>query len=232
MMRSVFCAVVPSILLLVSTAAYATSGQLLSFQGLGNEQSVGNFYNGAGLPGTPNYGVTFSSNFLGLLPTTNTSGYPIGSGSFLPTPTNGPAVFICPGGVAADCGSGSSLGVMNVANGFSKGIDFFYAAGATETVTLWSGANGTGTVLLTISLSANSCSSSSNTCVYQWSQIGKTFTGTAYSVTFSGPGDQFGLADITLGSSSTAIPEPSSFYLLASGLTVLAFGGIRRLVVT
>jgi hypothetical protein len=231
MMRSIFCAAVLSALLLVSAAAHATSGELLSFQGLGNEQSVGNFYNGGGLASTPNYGVSFSSNFLGLLPTAN-NGNPTGSGSFLPTPTSGPAIFICPGGVAADCSSGSSTGVMNVANGFSKGINFFYAAGATETVTLWSGANGTGTVLLTISLSANSCGSSSNVCVYQWSQIGKTFSGTAYSVTFSGPGDQFGLADITLGSSSTAIPEPSSFYLLASGLAVLAVGGIRRLVVT
>jgi hypothetical protein len=229
-MRSAFCAVVLSILLLASAAAHATSGELLSFQGLGNEQAVGNFYNGGGLASTPNYGVSFSSNFLGLLPTTNTNGFPTGSGSFLPTPTSGPAIFICPGGVVADCGSGSSTGVMNVANGFSKGINFFYAAGATETVTLWSGANGTGTVLLTISLSANSCSSSSNTCVYQWSQLGKTFSGTAYSVTFSGPGDQFGLADITLGSSSTAIPEPSSFYLLASGLALLAFGGVRRLI--
>jgi hypothetical protein len=231
MMRSVYCAVVLSILLLISAAAHATSGELLSFQGLGNEQSVSNFYNGAGLSSTPNYGITFSSNFLGLLPIANTAGYPTGSGSFMPTPTSGPAIFICPGGIAADCSSGSSTGVMNIASGFSKGIDFFYAAGATETVTLWSGANGSGTVLLTISLSPNSCSSSSNVCVYQWSQIGKNFSGTAYSVTFSGPGDQFGLADITLGSSTTAIPEPSSFYLLASGLAVITFGGIRRLII-
>jgi hypothetical protein len=219
MTRAVSAVVLP-ILLLVSVAAYANSGgELLSFQGLGNEQSVANFYNGGGLSGTPNYGVTFSSNFLGLTSP---------PGSFLPTPTNTPAIFICPGGVAQDCNSGSSLGVMNVAGGFSKGINFFYAAGQTETVTLWSGANGTGTILLTISLSANSCTQGGNICQYQWSQIGNTFTGTAHSVTFSGPGDKFGLADITLGSSTTAIPEPTPAYLLGAGLGLVGLGKLGR----
>lgn len=220
MPRSVSSAVVLSALLLLSVAAFATSGgELLSFQGAGNEQSVANFYNGGGLSSTPNFGVTFSSNFYSLMSP---------PGSFLPTPTNTPAIFICPGGVAADCNSGSSTGVMNVAKGFSNGIDFFYAAGQTETVTLWSGANGTGTVLLTISLSANSCTQGGNICQYQWSQIGKSFNGTAYSVTFTGPGDQFGLADITLGSSTTAIPEPSSLYLIGTGLGVFVIGKVRR----
>ncbi len=223
MAKSLSFVLVISLLLLVSGAAFATSGgELLSFQGLGSEQPVANFYNGGGLSSTPNFGVTFSSNFLGLKSP---------PGSFLPDPTGTPAIFICPGGVAANCSSGSSVGVMNVANGFSSGIDFFYAAGKTETVTVWSGANGTGTILLTITLSPNSCTQGGNICQYQWSQFGQSFSGTAHSVTFSGPGDQFGLADITLGSSTTAIPEPSPVYLLGAGLGILGLGKIRRFLI-
>jgi hypothetical protein len=225
MKRSVRAAVLP-VFFLLSLSAFATSGELLSFQGIGSLQQVGNFYNGGGFGDTPNYGVTFSSNFYGLR---------MPMGSFLPTPTGTPAIFICPGGLPQCSGTSpaATTGIMNVANGFSSGINFFYAAGQTETVTLWSGANGTGTVLLTISLSANSCTSGGNTCMYNWSQLGKSFTGTAYSVTFSssGPGDKFGLADITLGSSSTAIPEPSSIYLLGTGLGVVSLAGLRRWLV-
>jgi len=47
-------------------------------------------------------------------------------------------------------------------------------------------------------------------------------------VTFSGPANELGLADITLGSNSTAVPEPSTIYFLATGLTGLSVGSIRR----
>ena len=106
MTRSVFSAIVVSLVLFFSASAFATSGELLSFQGLGDMQPVSNFYNGSGLPATPNYGVTFSSNFFGLR-----SVYNGGIGDFSATPTGTPAIFI-----NGPTGS-PAIGTMNVAPG-------------------------------------------------------------------------------------------------------------------
>jgi hypothetical protein len=220
MSRAFTSAVLLSVLLLLSASAFANSGTLLTFTGLGDMQPVGTFYNGGGLASTPNYGVYFSSNFFGLLPTSKG-----GPGNFSPNLTNTPAIFI--NGTAGS----AATGTMDVWNGFSTGLNFYFtagfAAGQTETVTIWSGANGSGTVLATIILSNNNASC--GTPAYcTWSSIGASFSGVAHSVTFSGPADELGISDITLGSSQTAIPEPSTFYLLGTGLAGFSLGGIRR----
>lgn len=214
-MRRVVHTVVIVTVLLLSVSAFAHSGELLTFAGLGDMQPVGNFYNGGGLTSTPNYGVTFSSNFFGLKSTKNG-----GIGDFNPTPTGNPAIF-----VNGNTGT-TATGTMNVTNGFSTGLNFFFAFKAyaggpqTVTVTIWSGANGTGTALATITLQPNSCSNAPYYC--QWSQIGASFSGTAHSVTFTGTANQFGIADVTVGSSSTAIPEPATLYLIGTGMIGLA----------
>jgi hypothetical protein len=220
MTRSLSYAAILSICLLLSASAYAHSGVLLNFQGIGDLQQVGSFYDGAGPAGAQNFGVTFSSNFFGLRSVFNG-----GSGEFSATPTGTPAIFM--NGTTGM----QAMGVMNDTQGFSSGINFYYTAGFTanqfETVTVWSGANGSGTVLATITLANNNSACSSPTyCT--WSSDGVNFSGTARSVTFSGPGNELGLADITLGSNTTAVPEPSSIYLLGSGLAGISFFRIRR----
>jgi hypothetical protein len=200
--------------------AFASSGELMNFQGLGNQQVVGSFYDGGGLASTPNYGITFSSNFYSLISTTYGGG-----GSYAGTPLGTPAIFI-----NGTTGS-PALGVINVSPGFSNGINFFFSAAFTGhqlgTVTIWSGANGTGTVLATITLANNNGICSSPTfCT--WTDVGASFSGVAHSVTFSGPANELGLTDITVGSSSTAIPEPSSFYLLGTGFLGFGIGKVRR----
>lgn len=218
MFRHLVCALAAGILCLsISTPALANSGELLNFQGLGDLQPVGNFYNGGGLTSTPNYGITFSSNFYGLR-----SVYNGGSGAFAADPTGTPAIFV--NGTA-----GSNVtGYMNVNNGFSGGIQFFYTAGFSETVTVWSGANGTGSILATITLSPNNGSCTGFPTYCNWTSAGLTFSGSAKSVTFTGTADGIGIADITIGSASTAIPEPSALYLLGTGLAGISLGRVRR----
>ncbi len=200
----------------LSTAfAGANSTDLLTFAGLHNGQLVGNFYDGGGLATTPNFGVTFSSDIYALMPTSQG-----GSGNFSSTLLGTPAIFIM--GTTGSMATGS----MNVANGFSSGINFFYTAAFQQTVTVWSGANGTGTVLATITLAAND--GNCTTVGYcNWTNVGLHFSGTAGSVTFSGPANGIGIADITLGQSTTAIPEPSAIYLLGTGIAGLLAQTIR-----
>jgi|SRR5579863_2534400 len=202
--------------------AFANSGELMDFQGLRNGQQVMNFYDGAGLASTPNYGITFSSNFYSLISTANGGG-----GGFAGTPLGTPAIFI-----NGTTGS-PAVGVMNVGPGFSSGINFFFSAAFTgsqfETVTIWSGTNGTGTVLATISLANNNGICSSPTFC-NWTDVGASFSGVAHSVTFSGPANELGITDVTVGSSTTAIPEPSSFYLLGTGFVGFGIGKVRRVL--
>ena len=225
MTRSVHSAIILSILLLLSaSSAYANSGRLLNFQGIGDMQEVGNFYDGSGLRNgshhTPNLGITFSSNFFAIRSVFNN-----GSGEFTSTPSTTPAIFIDgPTGSAA-------IGIMNDTRGFGGGLNFYYTAGFTgsqaETVTIWGGADGSGTVLATITLANNNSSCTAPTyCT--WTSDGVNFSGTAHSVTFSGPANELGLADITLGSSTTAVPEPSGIYLLGTGLVGISFFRVRR----
>ncbi|HEY6292762.1 MAG TPA: PEP-CTERM sorting domain-containing protein [Terriglobia bacterium] len=193
---------------------------VLTFDQLGNEEAVDNYYaggfggNGTG-PG-PNYGITFSSNSLAI-----TSVDAGGSGNFNDNPSGNNIVFFLSG--AAD--------TMNVAGGFTTGFSFYYSAVVYPGyINVWSGLNDTGTLLASLDLGVTpEGGGTCNTAYCPWVPIGVSFDGTAQSVDFGGSANYIGFDNITLGASTPggAAPEPASLMLFGSGLVGLA-SRIRR----
>jgi hypothetical protein len=196
----------------------------MNFAGLdGNAQEgPANYYDGGyGTDGSgpgPNYGIVWGADTLSC------SGQPGGACNTAEIP-GGPganSIFFLSG--AGD--------VMDKSSGFTTGFSFYYTSPfTTGTVTVWSGVDGTGTLLATLVLgltpdNGNGSCQGTNYCPYE--AAGVTFSGTAESAVFSGAANGIGFADITLGSATPA-PEPMTLSLLGAGLLGAgAFGRFRR----
>jgi hypothetical protein len=188
----------------------------LTFEGIGDEAPVGNYYNGGA--GT-NYGIQFGVDSLALI--SEADG---GSGNFDGNPSGDTILFFL-------SGPGD---VMDVAAGFTTGFSFYYSAvNEGGTVTVYSGLDGTGSVLSSLVLPTTpeggaGCSGSYAFC--PWEPFGVTFSGTAMSVDFSGTANQIGFDNVTLGSSTptASTPEPAAFSLIGLGLASLVMYGRRK----
>jgi hypothetical protein len=219
MLRSILIVLLAGLALLwfCSPPAMATSEEFLTMRGLGDLQWVRNFYYARVLPFTPNYGATFSADSYGL-----SSVYKRGSGTFVPDPTGTPLILV------NRLTGATVIGLMNATGGFTSGIHFSYTVGFSETVASWSEANGTAMVLATMTLSP-----SNRSCIHfptycNWSSAGLSFSGTAKSLSFSSDANGIGIFDITAGSTSTGIPEPSTFYMFGTGLIGISVAKVCR----
>jgi hypothetical protein len=194
----------------LSTASQASI--TLTFEGLQNLEPIGNYYDG-GLGGFgsgpgPNYGITFGPDSLAVID--SSSG---GSGNTGNDPSGHTVAFFL-------SGPGD---VMDVAGGFTTGFSFYYAAGQPGSVSVYSGLDGTGTLLATLSLSTTS------NVYYDWASSGVSFGGTAESAIFSGTANFIAFDNITLGSATPGgAPEPSTWAMMLLGFAGLGFAGYRR----
>ncbi|MGA2176018.1 MAG: hypothetical protein ABSH38_13660 [Verrucomicrobiota bacterium] len=184
------------------------------------EDYILNYYNGGadghGAIG-PNYGIVFGPDALSLL------NYPLSNVSSEPDGGNSSMIFLS--------GSGD---LMDVAAGFTTGFSFYYSAPYyTGSVTVYSGLDGTGSLLATLNLPETPAGSPANYSV--WEPVGVSFAGTAESVNFSGTANYIAFADVTLGSVNPQIgnnvPDNTgaSIYLLAAlGLAGAAWASRKQ----
>jgi len=172
----------------------------LSFEGATSFASIADFYS--------DLGVSFSDAALAL------SNDELGP-YFSHAPTPGTVMF------ASD-----SSAVMNVAAGFVDRLQFFYSAanGGLDLVNIYSGLNGTGTLLASVSLFGNAALACSDAPFCRFDLTSVKFAGVAHSVSFGGDAGFVAYDNVSI----TAVPEPSPLALLLAGTSALAFVVRRR----
>jgi hypothetical protein len=180
---------------------------VLTFDGLQQDEEILNYYNGGfGSDGSgpgPNYGVTFSGTALAL-----------NSGNYADNPS--------PPGILYWL---TANPYMDVAAGFTTGFSFYYSAPYyTGGISVYSGLDGAGTLLASFSLPLTTPGPSGEN-YNDWVPIGVSFSGIAESVQFTGTADYIGFDNVTFGSATPTVPEPSTLLLLGSGL--LGLVGLR-----
>jgi hypothetical protein len=196
----------------ISIAHAAAAPVTLTFEGLQNDEFVSDYYNGghAGYldqgsgPG-PSDGITFGETAYAV----TQSGFGFSNN---------------PSGVTAmspDLATGGAF--LDDTGGFSDGVSFYYSCNAgTSSASIFSGTDGTGQLLATVSLPANS--SGYNVFSY----VNQSFSGVAESVVFTNGDGRFATLydDVTVG--AAPVPEPATGGIIISGIVALTFIAHRR----
>ena len=213
----------------ILTAGSASAAIVLDFEGVNATYpsgfaNVGDFYNGGtssdGTSGT-DYGIEFTSNALAIC-------------------LNTPGV-VCSNTSRGGLAPGSELGAlfwlegpetyMNVAAGFDTGFSFYYAAPNTPgAIRVYDGLNGTGNLLATLDLGLTpaTCSGEYNALYCPFAASGIGFAGIAKSVSFAGTANYIVFDDVTFGSITPGVPEPTTYALFGIGRAALALAKRKR----
>jgi len=210
--------------LMAASAANATID--LNFEGINSTYPSGfafinGFYDGGtssdGTTG-PNYGITFSPNAQAIcLNSTTVVCSNTSKGGLGPANSREGALFFL---------SGSST-FMDIPAGFTTGFSFNYVS--VSDVAVWSGVDGTGSLLATINLSPDSGSCPGYSAAFcPFSPIGVAFSGTGKSIEFAGVANEIVFDDVTFGSVTPGVPEPATWAMMMLGLAGLGLAGRRR----
>jgi len=203
-----------TLLLLLVMAPAQAAVIVLDFEGLQDLEPIEEFYNGGiggfGSGPGPDFDLSFGEDALAVID--SDAG---GSGNFGGEPSPDTIMFFLEGSA-----------VLNVPNGFDTGFSFFYSAiSNTGTVRVWDGLNASGNLLLTLNLplTPNTGAPDPNGNFSPLVPFGGAFAGTAMSIDFGGTSNQIGFDDITFGSATPGddVPEPGTWFLLATGLGIL-----------
>lgn len=204
--------------LVLLTSSLSQAGIItLDFEGVGNNATINEFYNGGtdslGNSGV-NYGISFGTDALGCIDSDATGG----GCNFANEPTADTVMFFL---------SGSSI--LNNSAGFDTGFSFYYTSSASVSVDVYSELNLTGVLLGTINLATNwkdnNCIGDPTGDFCNWDVGSLAFTGSAKSIDFGGTANQVGFDNITFGSvdpDKVEVPEPSTLAIFALGMMGLA----------
>ncbi len=206
-MKNTVCALA----LALAAAPAANAVISVNFEGLKNLEPVGNYYDGGfgGLgsgPG-PALGVQFVGNTLAIIDGDAAGG----TGNFGNEPSPDTIMFFLSGAET----------VMNVPAGFTAGVSMWYTSvGATGTFSVYSGLNGTGTLLGTeVLIPLGVGPGDPNGSFSNWRFVGIDIgTNVGQSVVFGGVADQIGFDDVSFGQ----IPTPAAAGVLGFGALAAA----------
>lgn len=197
----------------LATCNLASAEIILTFEGLGSQASILDFYNGGtdsmGNTGV-NYGIAFGNNALAL-----TESDPISNVALAPSPET--VMFFLTGSA-----------ILNYAAGFDAGFSFWYSTtNFTGEVQVYDQVNATGNLLGTINLAALGVGPSPGNPFSNWAVGALSFGGLARSINFGGTVNQVAFDNITLGSiNPNLVPEPGPLALL--GIGALGLAAVRR----
>jgi len=118
----------------------------------------------------------------------------------------------------------SQKSFIDVAGGFSEGLDFSWSSQVTGTIKVWSGLNGTGTLLNTITLprqpdgrNTGNCGPDGVVCPFVSANL--PTLGLGHSLEFDGFSGEAAFDDINFANVNLGVPEPSTW-----ALSILGFG--------
>lgn len=236
-LKSKALAVAAAGMLLAGAAAQAQTVDTMNFNGVNEVGSTKNgaevltYYDGGASSvnqtGGPNYGVSFGTDGEAESSTYSKK-------NFTNNPSGASTLYFAY--LSSTNSSFTAYNSMNVAGGFTA-LSFNYASSGaynssgsgTPSVALYSGVNGTGTLLGTINLSINDGSGdgcgANSYCVWTAASSSLASGQVAESAVFSSA-SEYTYFDSVAITTAAAVPEPSAFALAAAGLAVVG-GAVR-----